>query len=271
MTGIREIKRRISSVNNMRKITGAMFMVSSARLKDAQKRLQNFGDFFGRTADIIAGIPYSLKHKEGRSPIFIVMAGDRGLAGGYNAYVLETALQKIEKYGAAGIITVGMKARKFFLNMGKEPILWYDGMDKELPGEAIEEICRRALDEYKKDSFVYAVYTHFINPAVQRVRVARLLPPENRDLKQNLDCIFEPSPEELMNMALQFHVKISLYGFYLHSYASEQAYRMKAMENATHSADELLENLNMKFHRERKAIITQEISEIVSGAEEYLH
>ncbi|MCR4429753.1 MAG: ATP synthase F1 subunit gamma [Tepidanaerobacteraceae bacterium] len=271
MTGMREIKRRISSVNSMRKITGAMFMVSSARLKDAQKRVQNFGDFFDRTADIIAGMPYSLKHKEKRSPIFIVMAGDRGLAGGYNEYVLKTAFQKIEKYGAAGIITVGMKAKKFFLNMGKEPILWYDGMNKEMPEEAIEEICRRILDEYKRDSFVYAVYTHFISPAVQQVRVARLLPPENRDLKQNLDYIFEPSPEELMNMAMKFHVKISLYGFYLHSYASEQAYRMKAMENATHSADELLENLNMKFHRERKAIITQEISEIVSGAEEYLH
>lgn len=271
MIGIRDIKRRISAVSSMRKITGAMFLVSSARLKDAQKRAQDFGDFFDRTAEIIAAIPSSLKHREGRPPIFIVMAGDRGLAGGYNEDVLKTALREINNAGACEIITVGMKAKKFFSNMGKKPILWYVGMEKEMPLEVIEKICRRAMDEYNKERFVYAVYTHFKNPALQQVRIARLLPPEKRNLKQKIDYIFEPSPEELMNIALRIHVKISLFGFYLHSYASEQAYRMKAMENATRNADELLENLNMKFHRERKAFITQEISEIVSGVEEYMH
>lgn len=271
MSGIRDIKRRISAVKNMRKITGAMYMVSSARIKGAQIRAQDFGGFFDKVLDIIARIPASLKPTEERPPLFIVMAGDRGMAGGYNAYILKTALREIDKTGNAGIITVGQKARKFFLNMGIEPVLWYNGIDKELTSEVIEEISRRAVEEYKKNSCVYAVYTHFKNPAVQQVKVAKLLPPEKDNLRQKRQYIFEPSPEELIKLTLEFYVKMSLYGFYLHSYASEQAFRIKAMENATQNADELLEDLNMKFHRERKAFITREITEIVSGAENYLH
>jgi len=271
MSGIRDIKRRISSVRNMRKITGAMYMVSSARLKGAQIRAQDFGDFFDKAMDIMAKIPATLEHKEDRPPLFIVMAGDRGLAGGYNSLVLKTVYQEMSKSGNAQVITIGQKARKFFMNMGMEPVLWYAGMDKELTSEALEEVSRRAVEEYRSHGGVYVAYTYFKNPAVQQVRVVKLLPPEKNRLEQKRLYIFEPSPEELIQQVMQFYVKMSLYGFYLHSYASEQAFRMKAMENATQNADDLLEDLSLKFHRERKAIITREITEIVSGAENYLH
>jgi len=271
MSGIRDIKRRISSVRNMRKITGAMHMVSSARLKGAQSRAQDFGDFFDKARDIMAKIPATLEHKEDRPPLFIVIAGDRGLAGGYNNLVLRTARREMDKAGDARLITIGQRARKFFINLGIEPALWYTGMEKQLSSEALEEVSRAAVEQYTSRGGVYAAYTYFRNPAVQQVKVVKLLPPERNAPEQQRPYIFEPSPEELIRQLTEFYVKMSIYGFYLHSYASEQAFRMKAMENATQNADDLLEELSLKFHRERKAIITREITEIVSGAENYLH
>ncbi|HHW03949.1 MAG TPA: ATP synthase F1 subunit gamma [Thermoanaerobacterales bacterium] len=271
MSGIRDIKRRLSGIKNMRKITGAMHMVSSARLKGAQIRARNFGDFFEKALDIMVKIQAPLKHREGGPPLFIVIASDKGLAGDYNAGVLKLAELEINRFEKVDVITVGQKAERFFLSRGIKPLLRYHGMNKELTPEALGEISRRAVQEYKNHRCVYAVYTYFKNPAVQQARVVKLLPPEKSGSGQMREYIFEPSPEELMESVLEFYVRNSLYGFYIHSYASEQAFRVRAMENATQNADDLLEDLSLKFHQERKAIITREITEIVSGAENYLH
>ncbi|MDN5313658.1 MAG: F-type H+-transporting ATPase subunit gamma [Thermoanaerobacteraceae bacterium] len=276
MSGIRDIKRRLSSIKNMRKITGAMYMVSSARLKVAQKKALDFGDVFDRMQEIMAKIPATLKNVDEYSPVFIVMASDRGLAGGYNADILKVVLNKIKPLNKFDVITIGAKAKKFFSSHGIKPLLEYTDMEKEISPEALEEISERAIKEYESNRSIFAVYTHFKSPGVQEVKVVKILPPEKTEKKEKGNekkrlYIFEPSPEELINLLVKFYVKMSLYGFYLHSYASEQAFRMRAMESATENADDLLEDLSLKFHQERKAIITREITEIVSGAENYLH
>lgn len=274
MSGIRDIKRRLSSIKNMRKITDAMYMVSSARLKGAQKRAQDFGDIFDRVEEIMAKIPARFKNVDEISPVFIVMAADRGLAGGYNAEVLKTAYNKIKPLKRFDVITIGEKAGRFFKSQGIEPLLYYTDMEKEMSSEALEEISENVLMEYENNRSIYAVYTHFKSPGVQEIRVVKILPQQERETaKQNGKkplYIFEPSPEELITLLEKFYVKISLYGFYLHSYASEQAFRMRAMESATENADDLIEDLSLKYHQERKAAITREITEIVSGAENFL-
>lgn len=270
MSGVRDLKRRISGIKNMKKITGALHMISSARLKGVQKSVQDYNYFLEKVRDIVSLIPAGEKFAGENPPLVIVMASDRGLAGGYNAGILRLAHEKIDGLKAKDIITVGEKARKFFVQKGYSPLLWYTNMEKELPPTVLGEITGKVFEAHKKGSAVYTAYTRFISPAKLIPEVAKILPLE-RGRKVKEEIIFEPSPEELLDLILEFYVKSTLQGLFLNSYACEQASRMRAMESAAENADDLLEELTLKFHTERKAVITREITEIVSGAENYLH
>ncbi|TYP58795.1 ATP synthase F1 subunit gamma [Thermosediminibacter litoriperuensis] len=269
MPGLRDIRRRLGSVKNMRKITKAFHLISSARLKAAQKKLEDYGALYKSMKEIVARIPVEERESKGR-PLLIVMAGDRGLAGGYNAAVLEEAAARLKEWGDAVLVTVGRKAWDYFTRQGMKPAIGLTDVAKNMSTGSFDGVVRLALDHYRQGGGVFVTYTRFSNPLSMEPVTERLLPPDKVG-NENIDIAFEPDPEELMDYVAGLYLKLSLYGLYLNSYASELASRLRAMETATENADDLIEQLTLQFHRERKAVITREITEIVSGAENYLH
>ncbi|ADL08741.1 ATP synthase F1 subunit gamma [Thermosediminibacter oceani] len=269
MAGLREIRRRLGSIKNMRKITQAFHLISSARLKTVQKKLEDYGALYESMKEIVARIPVEEKDGKGK-PLLIVMAGDRGLAGGYNAAVLQEAEKTLRKFKEPVLVTVGRKAGDFFSKQGLKPAVRLVDVAKNLSPGCFDGVIGLALDHYRQGGSVFVTYTRFKNPFSMKPVTERLLPSEKAEDK-NIDFAFEPAPRELMDYVAGLYLKLSLYGLYLHSYASELASRMRATETATENADDLIEKLTLQFHRERKAVITREITEIVSGAENYQH
>ncbi|WZL73617.1 ATP synthase F1 subunit gamma [Clostridiaceae bacterium 35-E11] len=280
--GMRDIKRRIKSVNSTKQITKAMELVSSAKLRRARERVEKTRPYFNTIKNTVQDIFSSavgLKHKylqerEIKKSCYIVITADRGLCGGYNINAIKTAVADIEDKEAVSVITVGQKARDYFrarqynldgefLNISENPS--YDHAKK---------ISNLVLQLYEKEMVdqVYLVYTQFVSTISQKPQMIRLLPMQQEQKEKAKDekfefVAYEPSPEELLDYIVPKYIESTIYGALVESSASEQGARRVAMESATDNAEEMIEDLTLNYNRARQAAITQEIAEIVGGAE----
>lgn len=266
MAALKDIKRRITGIEDLKKITGTMYMVSSVRFKLVQKKVKYIDNLIEKLRDIMSKIPVKPRSRASL-PLFIVIGSDRGLAGGYNSNLMDMVYKEISEHEGTKIISLGRKVEKFFAKKGMTTVKSFKDIDSQLPPEVINDLIREAIKSYKDDSEIYVAYTHFAGVTRLEPKIARVLPPLPTEGYPSGDYIFEPSPEEILELLMEFYLKMSIESFYLNSHISEQAARMVAMESATENADELLEDLGALYHQRRKDIITREISEIVSGAE----
>ncbi len=283
--GTREFKRRIRSVTNTQQITKAMKMVSAAKLRRAQEAAEAsrpYTETLQGTLARLAGVAFDVKHPllEKREDIrkigYVVITADGGLCGGYNSNLIKaatTAMDEDTRKMENGIVAVGRKARDFFRKRG--------GLDAEFVnlGDKISYADAREIGQYIMNAYeneeideVYVVYAKFINVLRQVPTIVKLLPIETPTAEQTegqrvIDYIYEPSAEEILLTLLPRYIGSLIYNAMLEGKASEHGARMTAMGNATENAGEIIDNLTLAMNKARQAAITDEILDIVGGAE----
>jgi F-type H+-transporting ATPase subunit gamma len=293
MASTQDLKRRIRSITNTRKLTRAMELVASARLRRAQQRIESMRPYADRMLELMAGVSQAagavrlplLERRETIERIAIVpVTGDRGLAGAFNAQVLRRALALMREAEGEGQKVVfypsGKKAGSTLrfrrLEVGQA---WAGFSDRPeyRDAQAMAHALAEAYVEKEVDRVVI-VYNAFVSPLVQKVTVRDVLPVPQDLLEQageaeedatggTPDFIYEPEPEEILARLLPVYVETELYRALLESAASEQGARMTAMRNASKAAGELIDSLTLAMNRARQAEITQEILEVVAGAD----
>lgn len=277
---MKDIKRRIKSVTNTKQITKAMELVASAKFKKAKERVENSKPYFLTVYSTLEKIAKSskgidniyLKQREVKNKGYIVIAGDRGLAGGYNSNILKMAVSDMAGKKET-IIPIGKKSVEFFSKKGYSIIKEFIGVTEDLDYSDASEIAKISMDLYEKGEIdeLYVVYTEFKSALTQIPKMLKLLPlsfEEDKTEEKKLDLIsYDPSEEVALQYIIPKFLASSIYGGIVESAASEQAARRTAMESATDNADEMIGKLQLSYNRARQASITQELSEIVAGAE----
>ena len=278
---MKEIKTRIKSVESTKQITKAMELVSSSKFRKAKERAESarpyFNTLYNTVQDIAKNTSNSrnvfLKERKVNNVCYIVIAGDRGLAGGYNSNILKAVLAH-NKLGTGKVITVGKKAKESLSKRGYEVIDYIESVEKCVYEDA-NRVAQTAMEAYKNGEVdeVNLVYTEFISALSQEPKIVKLLPVTidntntEKEVKKGKAAVqYLPSADAVLGYVLPKYVSGSVYGAIAESFASEQAARRTAMESATDNANEMISKLELVYNRARQAAVTQEISEIVGGA-----
>ena len=293
MATVQDLKRRIRSIRNTRKITKAMELVASARLRRAQARIEAMRPYADRMMELMVGTARAstslqgltlLQRRDVQSAAIVPLTGDRGLAGAFNAQVLRHAFALERQLRAEGVtvrwLVAGKKGRSSLTFRGYDLEASWSGFSDRPAYADAQTIAHRAADLYENGEVdrVVLVYNQFVSALVQRVVEQDVLPiPEQllergreEELEQAAllgDFIYEPEPEEILQRLLPVYVETELYRALLESAASEQGARMTAMRNASGNAGDLISSLTLDMNRARQAEITQEILEVVAGAD----
>ena len=280
MANLKDIRNRIKSVKSIQKVTKAMKMVAVAKMRRAQERMEEARPYAKRLAEVINHLLPDVDRnflplldiREIKRVGYVVVSSDRGLAGSFNTSVLKTAQAEIEIIGKKNVdvFCIGKKARDHFKRRNYNIIESHVEFWNELKfGNAlaigtgiITHFTQKYIDE------IHVVYNEFVNVASQHVVSERLLPLVfESDKKPIIDRLYEPNKDDLVKSLIPRHLNIQMWKYLLESYASEQAARMLAMENATGNAEDMIKELTLEFNKARQAAITKEMLEIVSGAE----
>ena len=278
---MKEIKTRIKSVESTKQITKAMELVSSSKFRKAKERAESarpyFNTLYNTVQDIAKNTSNSrnvfLKERKVNNVCYIVIAGDRGLAGGYNSNILKAVIAH-NKLGTGKVITVGKKAKESLSKRGYEVIDYIESVEKCVYEDA-NRVAQTAMEAYKNGEVdeVNLVYTEFISALSQEPKIVKLLPVTidntntEKEVKKGKAAVqYLPSADAVLGYVLPKYVSGSVYGAIAESFASEQAARRAAMESATDNANEMISKLELVYNRARQAAVTQEISEIVGGA-----
>jgi F-type H+-transporting ATPase subunit gamma len=290
---VQDLKRRIRSVRNTRKITRAMELVAAAKLRRAQSRIEAMRPYadtmreliagVGRAAASVRGLPLLEQRENVETVLLVPLTGDRGLAGAFNAQVLRRAFaleRELRREGkTVRWLAVGKKGRSTLTFRKRDLDGAYTGFTDRPAYADAQAIAHRVADLFTAGEVdrVVLVYNTFISALTQRVTDQDVLPISADILETDEeeraadamrgDFIFEPEPEEILARLLPVYVETQLYRALLESTASEQGARMTAMRNASKNAGELIDGLTLQMNRARQAEITQEILEVVAGAE----
>lgn len=280
MASMRDIKRRIKSVNSTQQITNAMYLVASSKLNKARNRLEDTRPFFNETRKVIANIvngsnginhPF-LETRTVKSTGVIVITGDRGLCGGYNANVNKIALTAIKNKDSDKVIAVGSKGKDFFKSRGNVKEAFTNISEKPTYEDALK-IGRLALEMFTSQEVdeVYLAYTEFVSTLVSEPKLIKLFPLDVEDFKNDTPStsaltIYEPGEEEVLEYVIPKYVNTVIYGALVESAVCELGARMTAMDSATENAEDMINTLNLVYNRARQSAITQEITEIVGGS-----
>lgn len=281
-SNMKAIKRRIKSVESTMQITKAMELVSSSKLRRAKERAEQAVPFFNLlyqtmseiASDAVGFHSAYTELRETGAALLVIMAGDRGLAGGFNLNVFKLANRRIEELKAQGrevvLMTVGKKASEHYAKTNCKILGTFDNV-----GETITTYTALDMSEHIKELFdqghlasVEIFFTNMVSPISQEARQMQAIPVPNLERASGLQSLtnYEPSPEAVFNSLIPQYLAGILYCTIVDTYASEQAARRMAMENATDNAQEMIDELSLKYNRARQASITQELTEIVSGA-----
>ncbi|MGG4554137.1 MULTISPECIES: ATP synthase F1 subunit gamma [Paenibacillus] len=279
--GIREIKRQIKSVQNTRQITKAMEMVASAKLRRAQEKAQSSRPYAEKLKEVVSSIASStdgvthpmLVTRPVKRTAYIVITADGGLVGGYNTNILRRVMdeisQKHKSKSEYGLFVIGRKGREFF-NRRELPVLKDVVELSDSPKFAdIKSLAYAAVQGFEEEQFdeVYICYNKFINAMSQLPTVDRLLPFDSVETTgPTAEYEYEPSPEAVLEVLLPKYAETLIFGALLEGKASELGAKMTAMGSATKNATEMINELTLTYNRARQAAITQEITEIVAGA-----
>ncbi len=287
MANLKEVRLRIASVNSTQQITKAMKMVSAAKLKRATDAVVQMRPYANKLKDILANLTASLEGNESeftvqrelKNVLIVVVTSNRGLAGAFNANAIKTANNLInEKYAALKntgnlhVIAIGKKAQDYFTKNKFNVVGNNNDLFNNLSFNTSTKISNEIMEGFVEGKWdrVEVVYNQFKNAAMQILTTEQLLPVQatinTSTTKSNVDYILEPSQEEIVNGLIPTSIKIQLYKALLDSHASEHGARMTAMDKATENAGDLLRALRLAYNQARQASITNEILEIVSGA-----
>ena len=277
---MKDIKRRVKSVESTMQITKAMELVASSKLRKAKLKAEDARPFFEAQYSLmcrIAGETENLstvftRRREVKNRLFIVIAGDRGLAGGYNSNVLKLAEQARTAGPEPKIIAIGKKSVEYFTKHGYDVIASYPGLAEHIKTADAADIARMAVDMFSSGETdkIELFFTQFVSPLVQNATQMAVLPveppvggvtPENK-----AGTTYDPSPEAVFNRVIPKLVTSLVMCAVNESYASELGARRTAMENATDNAEEMIGSLSLMYNRARQEKITNELNEIVSGA-----
>jgi F-type H+-transporting ATPase subunit gamma len=292
MATLQDLKRRIRSIRSTQKITKAFELVASARLRRAQARIEAMRPYADRMMELMVGTARAstslrgltlLQRREVTTVGIVAVTGDRGLAGAFNAQVLRHAFALERRLRGEGTrvrwLVAGRKGRSTLTFRRYEVDQAWTGFSDRPSYHDAQAIAHRITELYEKGEVdrVVLVYNHFVSALSQRVVEQDVLPIPEQLLEQDEedaretallgDFIYEPEPEEILQRLLPVYVETELYRALLESAASEQGARMTAMRNASSNAGELIGNLTLEMNRARQAEITQEILEVVAGAD----
>ncbi|MEJ2534669.1 MAG: F0F1 ATP synthase subunit gamma [Gammaproteobacteria bacterium] len=285
MAGSKEITGKIKSVQNTRKVTSALEMVSASKIRKSQDLMQSSRPYAHMVRRIIGHLgkanpeyrhPFTIPHEgEVKKVGFVVVSTDRGLCGGLNTNLFKMLLAEFRRWQEQGaevtLVTLGKKAGSFFKNINVDIAARVTDLGEKPQVEDLIGSVRTVLDAYREQEvdMVFLAYNDFINTMSQKPTVEQLLPlPETDDeeVRDIWDYIYEPDAETLLDTVLVRYIESLVFQAVLENLASEHAARMIAMKNATDNAGELIDELTLAYNKARQAAITQEISEIVSGA-----
>ena len=280
MASLKDIRDRIKSVKSIQKVTSAMKMVSAAKVRKAQEKMEQARPYTSALEEVIHHILPDidrvdldlLQIREIKRKAYVVVSADRGLAGAFNSNILKIAEKEIAEFGKENVdlVCIGKKARDHFKKRNYNIIESHIDFWSELDYDNAMMIGRSVIDHFTtgKVDEIHVVYNYFVNMAQQEVRSEVLLPLVYEEQESDsLDRLYEPSKKDLVHSLIPRHLNIQVWKYLLESYASEQAARMMAMENATSNAGDMIKSLTLEFNKARQAAITTEMLEIVSGAE----
>lgn len=288
MGSLKEIKSRITSISSTMQITSAMKMVSAAKLRRAQDAIDQMRPYAGKLKEILRNVSGTLdlsenafaEEREVKNILIIGISSNRGLCGGFNNNItkrINHLLKNEYSNENVEILTIGKKVNDAFKNTDRnirpENLGSAEDVFNDLTFERVAEHAEFAMESFKKGQYdkVVIVYNHFKNAAVQEVINEQMLPIETSSQEESNssagDYIFEPSKVEIINDLIPKTLKLQLFKAVLDSYASEHGARMTAMHKATDNATELKRDLTLEYNKARQAAITNEILEIVGGAE----
>ena len=282
---LNEIKTKIASTKKTSQITGAMQMVSAAKLQKAEsyaKAFQTYAEKIRKiTTDLVssdnepAKNPMMIK-REVKKTGYLVITSDRGLVGGYNSNILKSVISNIRKRhtneSEYTILALGGTGADFFKARNVKVSYVLRGLSDQPTFEEVRAIVTEAVEEYQAEEFdeLYVCYNHHVNSLVSEARMEKMLPisfDKKGDEKASLVTFeLEPDRETILNQLLPQYAESMIYGSILDSKASEHSARKTAMKNSTDNAGNIIDTLTIKYNRARQAAITQEITEIVSGA-----
>lgn len=274
----KEIKRRIKSIESTKQITKAMELVATSKLRRAKERVEATRPYFDILSETISEIGgmntefdsvYTQK-RETKNSLYIVIAGDRGLAGGYNGNIFRFTAQELEGKSVT-IIPIGKKSCEYYSKRGYTILEQFENVGEYISFEDAADISKIALEAYKsgKVDEIRVVYTDFISSLEQQVKVTQVLPFTGNKTEDNTPkelVLYEPSAGEVFDAIIPDYVAGFLLGAIIKSFTSEQAARRTAMESANDNATQMIDDLVLSFNRARQGAITQELTEIVSGA-----
>src|SRR5688500_6876219 len=298
MASQKDVKNRISSVKNIQKITRAMEMVAAARLRRAEQRIENMRPYAGairrmtrrvvEAVENIPSMPILEEHDQERRVGILLVTGDRGLAGPFNSQIIRAGNRRAAELEADGKEVIwyasGRRGVSSLSFRGRDVAGSYSGFTDRPAYSDARQIADDLVQHYIDDELdrVEIIYNHYVSPLTQTVSHETLLPlqqidaltedegeePEEEDEdRQQASWLYEPEPEEILERLIPDYVAISIFRALLESTASEHGARMTAMRNAQENASEMIDDLTLEMNRQRQAEITQEIMEVVAGAE----
>lgn len=279
---MKAIKRRIKSVESTMQITKAMELVASSKLRHAKERAEQAVPFFNLLYETMSEVASEAvgfhsaytELRESGAALLVVMAGDRGLAGGFNINVFRLADQRIRELEAEGreviLMTVGKKASEHYAKSANRVLGTFDNVAEKMTTYTALHMAEHIVHLFDQGhlALVEVFFTNMVSPLSQEARQMQVIPVPNLERNPGVQSLthYEPSPEAVFDSLIPQYLAGILYCTVVDTYASEQAARRMAMENATDNAQEMIDDLSLKYNRARQASITQELTEIVSGA-----
>lgn len=272
---MKDIKHRIKSVESTMQITKAMELVASSKLRKAKERAEAARPFFNILYETIADLSEHLGDenaytapRKGKAPLYIVIAGDRGLAGGYNSNIFKMVDPLLSR--DARVIAIGKKSVEHYERRPWKIEGSYAGIAEDLNSDITAEIAETVLKLWDNEEVgeVHLAFTQFVTPLTQEATLMKMLPltlPKSDGVRK-VPMIYDPSPAAVFRSAIPQYLAGMVYGGIVESFASEQGARRTAMESASNNASDMISALSLSYNRARQAAITQELTEIVSGA-----
>ena len=284
MAGGREIKTKIKSVQNTRKVTRALEMVSASKIRKAQDRMKTSRPYARAMKQVIGHLaqantdyqhPFMVERKDVKRVGFIIVSSDRGLAGGLNNNLFRKMLGEIRQWNEKGVevdvVTIGQKASVYFRRVKVNMLASVSHLGDTPKLDQLIGVIKVMLDAYTEGKLdrVFVVYNDFVNTMTQRAAFDQLLPlpaAETQVARHDWDYIYEPDAATVLDHVITRYIESLVYQAVLENIASEHAARMVAMKAASDNANKLIGTLQLVYNKARQAAITQEISEIVGGA-----
>ncbi len=283
MASLGDVKRRIKSVGNTKQITNAMNLVSASKLQKAKGRLSQTGPYFNYTRKVISsivknskGISHPFLDEKGSDKVLVItITSDRGLCGGYNANICKETLSFIDSKKEPSLYIIGNKGKDYFSRRGKKIVDFVNGISEKPDYQDAKKLGDFIVENFTNGEYdeVYLAYTEFKSTLSHVPKVIKLLPVDTSEFENDQEektagslMRYEPSEEDVLSYVVPKYINTVILGALVEASTCEQAARMTSMDAATENANEVISSLTLVYNRARQSAITQEITEIVSGA-----